>query len=64
MSQKLFDMLQERGFVKDMTHPEQIKNLLTEFILNHLILKVLRKFLKKKSLMHFSQQRVVTIVLN
>ena len=28
MSQKLFDMLQERGFVKDMTHPEQIKNLL------------------------------------
>lgn len=28
MTQKLFDMLQERGFVKDMTHPEQIKNLL------------------------------------
>ena len=28
MSQKLFDMLQERGFVKDMTHPEQIKKLL------------------------------------
>jgi len=28
MSQKLFDMLQERGFVKDMTHPEQIKELL------------------------------------
>jgi ribosomal protein S8 len=28
MSEKLFDMLQERGFVKDMTHPEQIKNLL------------------------------------
>lgn len=28
MSQKLFDMLQERGFVKDMTHPDQIKNLL------------------------------------
>ena len=27
-TQKLFDMLQERGFVKDMTHPEQIKNLL------------------------------------
>lgn len=28
MAQKLFDMLQERGFVKDMTHPEQIKELL------------------------------------
>lgn len=28
MSERLFDMLQERGFVKDMTHPEQIKNLL------------------------------------
>ena len=28
MTQKLFDMLQERGFVKDMTHPEQIKKLL------------------------------------
>lgn len=28
MSEKLFDMLQERGFVKDMTHPEQIKKLL------------------------------------
>ncbi|MCL1892195.1 MAG: tyrosine--tRNA ligase [Alphaproteobacteria bacterium] len=28
MTQKLFDMLQERGFVKDMTHPEQIKNAL------------------------------------
>ena len=28
MTQKLFDMLQERGFVKDMTHPEQIKELL------------------------------------
>lgn len=28
MAQKLFDMLQERGFVKDMTHPEQIKQLL------------------------------------
>lgn len=28
MSEKLFDMLQERGFVKDMTHPEQIKELL------------------------------------
>ena len=28
MSEKLFDMLQARGFVKDMTHPEQIKNLL------------------------------------
>ena len=28
MSEKLFDMLQERGFVKDMTHPEQIKDLL------------------------------------
>jgi len=28
MAQKLFDMLQERGFVKDMTHPEQIKDLL------------------------------------
>lgn len=28
MAEKLFDMLQERGFVKDMTHPEQIKNLL------------------------------------
>lgn len=27
-TQKLFDMLQERGFVKDMTHPEQIKELL------------------------------------
>ena len=27
-NQKLFDMLQERGFVKDMTHPEQIKKLL------------------------------------
>ena len=27
-TQKLFDMLQERGFVKDMTHPEQIKKLL------------------------------------
>ena len=26
--QKLFDMLLERGFVKDMTHPEQIKKLL------------------------------------
>ena len=25
MTQKLFDMLQERGFVKDMTHPAQIK---------------------------------------
>lgn len=28
MAQKLFDMLQERGFVKDMTHPQQIKDLL------------------------------------
>jgi len=28
MAEKLFDMLQERGFVKDMTHPEQIKELL------------------------------------
>lgn len=28
MPNKLFDMLQERGFVKDMTHPEQIKELL------------------------------------
>ena len=28
MAQKLFDMLNERGFVKDMTHPEQIKELL------------------------------------
>lgn len=28
MTQKLFDMLEERGFVKDMTHPEQIKELL------------------------------------
>ncbi len=28
MTQKLFDMLQERGFVKDMTHPQQIKDLL------------------------------------
>ncbi len=28
MGQKLFDMLQERGFVKDMTHPDQIKELL------------------------------------
>lgn len=28
MVQKLFDVLQERGFVKDMTHPEQLKNLL------------------------------------
>ena len=28
MTQKLFDMLQERGFVKDMTHPEQIQKLL------------------------------------
>ena len=28
MTQKLFDMLNERGFVKDMTHPEQIKELL------------------------------------
>jgi len=28
MTQKLFDMLQERGFVKDMTHPDQIKELL------------------------------------
>ena len=28
MTQKLFDLLQERGFVKDMTHPEQIKKLL------------------------------------
>ena len=28
MAQKLFDMLQERGFVKDMTHPEQIRELL------------------------------------
>lgn len=27
-SQKLFDMLQERGFVKDMTHPDAIKKLL------------------------------------
>jgi tyrosyl-tRNA synthetase len=25
MAKKLFDMLQQRGFVKDMTHPEQIK---------------------------------------
>ena len=29
MSQNLFEMLQERGFVKDMTHPEQIKELLS-----------------------------------
>lgn len=28
MADKLFDMLEERGFVKDMTHPEQIKELL------------------------------------
>ena len=28
MTQKLFDMLEERGIVKDMTHPEQIKELL------------------------------------
>jgi len=28
MAQKLFDMLKERGFVKDMTHPEQIKDAL------------------------------------
>ena len=28
MAQKLFDMLQERGFVKDMTHPDAIKKLL------------------------------------
>ncbi|MDR1337763.1 MAG: tyrosine--tRNA ligase [Rickettsiales bacterium] len=28
MTQKLFDMLRERGFVKDMTHPEQIENIL------------------------------------
>ena len=28
MSQKLFDMLEERGFVKDMTHPDAIKKLL------------------------------------
>ncbi|MBO7508782.1 MAG: tyrosine--tRNA ligase [Alphaproteobacteria bacterium] len=28
MAQKLFDMLQERGFVKDMTHPAQICELL------------------------------------
>ena len=28
MAEKLFYMLQERGFVKDMTHPEQIKTLL------------------------------------
>ncbi|MBQ6110432.1 MAG: tyrosine--tRNA ligase [Alphaproteobacteria bacterium] len=28
MVEKLFDMLQERGFVKDMTHPEQIKEIL------------------------------------
>lgn len=28
MTQKLFDMLNERGFIKDMTHPEQIKKLL------------------------------------
>ena len=27
MAQKLFDMLQERGFVKDMTHPQQIKGI-------------------------------------
>ena len=27
-TQKLFDMLYERGFVKDMTHPDQIKKLL------------------------------------
>ena len=29
MSKNLFEMLQERGFVKDMTHPEQIKELLS-----------------------------------
>lgn len=29
MKQKLFDMLAERGFVKDMTHPEQIKEALS-----------------------------------
>ena len=28
MAQNLFDMLNERGFVKDMTHPDQIKELL------------------------------------
>ena len=28
MTQKLFDMLNERGFVKDMTHPDAIKKLL------------------------------------
>ena len=28
MTQKLFDMLSERGFVKDITHPEQIKKIL------------------------------------
>ncbi|MDR0319580.1 MAG: tyrosine--tRNA ligase [Rickettsiales bacterium] len=28
MAQKLFDMLCERGFVKDTTHPEQIKSIL------------------------------------
>ena len=28
MAQKLFEMLQERGFVKDMTHPEEIKKAL------------------------------------